>query len=568
METRDSFERMATGLSTEERQDLLERLKSSETDVSEEVISAVDEKLIDTAEPINVQIKKESLIFRFFLWLKSVFTNTTIETLYNEYKITGIARYVEKNFPGLLDAKKGMLLDSFYVGLSELKSCADFFRTYVSGIEEEEGAFYVSLSSLVMPETSATMSASIDPYTNSDSKDARSEYRLSLLRKMEEHFDTLDATERAKMYSAVKSVEWLRHFVRLPFARLLTLFSTITDNVHTCPFDHFENDFDQLGRLLCNNLEISDELLESLYMFSIRKNKHASDEDTGREAGEFLGKAHANIRLLTTFIKSIPVRSIGCIVHNDYCWQLPMMSGGEDWFVKYKNAWKKIFEQKWASWEKDCKKEALKTTLKSNFALDEFPLLTDRPWADLWGGIPFRYELTIGFLNWFMSEGFLKPEIVLKTLQTEGSFRKKENQTLLFESFNTLISLSISLQGLVRNLAPGGEIGMFLNKFKEEHLRTLQTQTKVEQTIRRIESDCATMLHQFGEASRSINRVLMGVLGQSKDPRYDTISNLNKLNHKNEEEFAVQLEKTLMTFSAALDLIKELEAIDMQKTKL
>jgi len=419
-----------------------------------------------------------------------------------------------------------------------------------------------------MPEITESINSSIDPSANSINKEAGQDYRLSLLHKMEDIFDNIDVGERAKMYSAVKSAEWFKGFVRLPFVRLVSRFSLVTDNVHVCPLDSMENDFDQLGRLLHNNLEISDALMEALYMFSLSEPKDLSDEETGRDAGEFLNKAHSNLRLLTTFMKSIPIRSIACVIHNDYQWQLPQLSGGEEWFVKYKNAWKKIFEQKWALWEKECKKEALKLTLKNNFNLDEFPLLECRPWASLWGGLPFRYELTMGFLNWYMNEGFLRPEMILKKLQTEGSFRRKENQTLLIESFSTLISLSISLQTLHRNLSFNGEVGMLFNKLQEEHLRTLQTQTKVEQTIRKIESDCAPMLHQFGDASRNINRVIVGVLGLAKDSRFDTISNLNKLSGKNEEDFASQLEKTMQNMLAALDLVKELEVIDMQKTKI
>ena len=76
METLDSFERMATGLTTEERKNLLKQLKASESEIPDEIISSINEKIEEVHEPIAVQIKKESLFFRFVLWLKSVFTST------------------------------------------------------------------------------------------------------------------------------------------------------------------------------------------------------------------------------------------------------------------------------------------------------------------------------------------------------------------------------------------------------------------------------------------------------------------------------------------------------------
>ncbi|WP_407429127.1 DUF5312 family protein [Treponema sp.] len=565
METQDSFSRMATGISDEERQSILERMKISN---QEEIISSVDEDLPMNDEPIQIQIKKETFLFRFYIWLKSVLTNTNIETLYNEHKIFLISRNVERNYPGIIDYRRGLFLDAFYNELTELKSCASFFRPYMSPVENSDGDFYVLLSSFVIPELTAEIEENTDPKKNAKDKEAKSEYRVSLLRKMEDLFENIDSSQKAKMYMAVKTAEWLRHFTRIPFTKFLTLFTSSANNQFTCPFDRFSEDFDQMGRILCNNLEISDELLEALHVFSLKERKIQDTDEANQEASVFLEKAHSSVQLLTTFIRNIPVRSLGCIVHNDFQWQLPFISGGEDWFVRFKNSWKKLFEQKWAVWEKECKKEFLKSNLKNNFGLDEFPLLDFRPWAEIWGGIHFRYELTAGFLNWFMKEGFLKSELVLKKLQTEGSFKRKENQTQLYESFNTLISLSISLQGLLRNLSPNGELGMVMNKLKEEHLKTLQIQTKAEQMVRKIESDVATMLHQFGEATRTINRVLAGILGKSKEPKYETITNLNKLNSKNEEDYVIQLEKTYTTFVSALDMIKNLESIDIQKTKI
>ena len=60
METRDSFTRMATGISEEERQNILNQMKVSEKP-SNEPFHPADEKLDENTEPLEVKIKSESV---------------------------------------------------------------------------------------------------------------------------------------------------------------------------------------------------------------------------------------------------------------------------------------------------------------------------------------------------------------------------------------------------------------------------------------------------------------------------------------------------------------------------
>lgn len=280
-----------------------------------------------------------------------------------------------------------------------------------------------------------------------------------------------------------------------------------------------------------------------------------------------MDKAHASLALVHMFMTSVPLKSLGCIVSNDMYWKPQPFSGGEDWFVRYKNAWKKTFEKKWNSWVKDCQVESLKINLKSNFGIDEFPALPDRPWADLWGGQYFKYELTAGFFYWFMVKKFPDYEIALKTAMVEGDFVNKENQVSFTDAFNSMIQISISLQNLQMKCSQNGETGMLFRKFSDEHLRTLSAQTKVEQIIRGIESDFESFLHRFGDASRSLCQILSGILGFSNDSRFVSLANLNTLQGKENGIFRQDLKKSYNALETALSLIKELESLDSRKTR-
>ena len=134
------------------------------------------------------------------------------------------------------------------------------------------------------------------------------------------------------------------------------------------------------------------------------------------------------------------------------------------------------------------------------------------------------------------------------------------------ETFGEMVQLSISFQDLERKLSVHGEFGAMFNKIHEEQSRTLQAQTKVEQMMREIESDVTTLIHRFGDNARAINNILLGILGLSKDTRFDTISNLSKMKDKNNEPFVKKVEESKYMIDAALRVVMELEQLDKQKT--
>ena len=557
---------MVTGISDEERMSILDQMKS-DSNYTPAALHPAEEKFDDSLEPFEIKIKKESFLLRFYVWLKSVLSNTTQNTIYNEYKLSEIAHNVQKNFPGIINSRQGVLLSSFYQQLTELKACADFFRPYMNSIDEKDGSFYVFLSSFVMSAVTTEITTTADPYSNPVTPVIKPDTRTNLLRKLEEIFDTIPAGEKKQMYEAAKATEWMKQFVKIPFARLLLLFSQESSAGFSCPFSQMEAEIDSFASIMCSSLEIPDEFIEALYLFAIRNSKHVNDEESGRDAGEFLSKAHSNLGLLQMFVTSIPLRSIACLIHADSQWRVQIFSAGEDWFVKYKNTWKRIFDRKWQEWESDCKKEALLSTLKSNFNLDGFPRFPERPWTSIWGGQEFAYDSTLGFLYWFMHESFSICELDLKTLLVQGAFNKKENFNLLSDSFGAMVQLSISFQELDRKLSFHGEMGSIFNKIHEEGSRTLQAQNKVDQMMREIESDVKTLVHRFCDNARAINNVLSGILGLTKDTRFDTISNLNKMKDKNNEPFVKKLESCQKLIETALNFVIDLENLDKKKAK-
>ena len=134
----NSFDKLVSNLSQQERESILEKMRAVSSDEEINMLSPV-ETVAEADISIPEKIRGESMFFRVMLWLKSVFTNSTSEVLYNEIKLSSISRNVERNYPGLIDSKKGLLLNTFYDRLNELKTAADFIRPYIVSIEHDEG---------------------------------------------------------------------------------------------------------------------------------------------------------------------------------------------------------------------------------------------------------------------------------------------------------------------------------------------------------------------------------------------------------------------------------------------
>ena len=561
MSERDSFEQLVSDLSPEERREMLEKMQGYVGNPDEE--SLVPEPAEEATISFDAQLKNESLFLRLWLWLKSLFSNTSVEALFNEHRIATIFRAVERRSPNLVDLRHKMLLSFFYTKLTELKKCADFFKPYCTVVDGRIESFYVNLGSLAMPQVASQMSSEVDPYSIPVEQGARPEMRVTLLRHMDDVMVNIPSEQKTIMYDCAKALDWLVHFVRLPYNRFLSQFSSEGDDKYEASFRLVADDVKLFSKVLCNGVLIPNEVLEALYIF-----KHSIDGGRRKKnteaASQFIAEAHDHLSMMHLFVTTVPMRAISCIVRGDSYYQPESLSGVEDWFVKFKMGWKTLFDQKWEAWLVDCKKEEIRQNLQKHFDLDRFPLLPDRPWADSWTKLHFRYELSAGFLCWYFRSEFSNYELILKTLMTEGDFIKKENRLEFTESFNEYVQVSIGLTTLQQTTEPNGEIGAMIAKLEHEH--SIHAVQKCEQLLRSMESDFAHLVIVFGEASRKMKFLMDGILGLTSDSRYDSISNLGTIKGAGNAEFKKSLYGIHTSLQNAFSMIKELEPVDMTPT--
>lgn len=566
MENYTSFDKLVMGISDEERVNLLKKIESNSDPEKENIERKKNNN--DITIDITERYQKESFLVRLWLRLKSLFTSSGIDYLYNEYLISNIAKEVEKDYPNIIDYKNGYLITDFYERLKQLKKAADFFTPGIAVYEENQGAFFVFLGSLFSPDLSKTMEEEINPYKYGLEREVTSELRTSLLRKMEEILQSIPTDIRKKLYDSIRSIEWLKHFTHLPFDKFLARFSTFLEGSNNCPMDSATLELIAFSKVLCNGKKIQTEILEALYLFSEKSQEtkeinDINDSNEKADSSAYIKKSFENIAMIKMFITSIPIDSITAIALNSSSYEVENLDGVEDWFIRYKGHWRKIFDQRWESWLRDKKKHATSKKIKEIFDTDTYPFIPNRPWQDIWGGITFAREYTLGFLYAFFKKVYPELNKVLKIIMVEGDFAMRENRVEYTDTYNMLNHISQTIENINEQLSPRGAYGISFNTVIKESLRTIQGQNKINNLLITIEKEVSSLTTQFAESCRVMQYIFTGILSTEKNSRYDTLVNIATIQGKTNILFRQKMKETLASFGDALDLLKELETIDL-----
>jgi len=562
----NSFDKLVSGISAEERRFLLERLKQENTTSPPQSLSVPDEQMPDT-RTLQVRIQTESPFYRFILWLRMLLTNQSRETLYNKDVMADAARKIARAHPGLIDFPHGILESIFYEKLKDLHNCASFFKPYIAQAYDSPGEFYVFLSTFVAPEIAEHIDREADPYTIPFNRPLTNELRISLVRKLETAIRDISSEAKANMYEAVRAVEWLRQFTALPYLHFLAQFTAIASNSYTCPFANAHTDYASFTRVLSNGVQISNEVLESLFFFVQRKATRTLALDTGTEKAlkDFLKNSAATLLGIRMFIETVPLIAIGRIVHGNCTWFPEAFGGAEDWTVKFRGQWKAAFDERWNSWLSDRKKHQLVNSLTVHFGLHEFPELPYRPWASLWGGIPFRCEMTAGFLAWFASNKYQDAIPTLTTLMLEGIFLKNENRIEFSEAVNDFASTNKKIESFTESLAPRGTRGIVFEGIASEHIRSLKGQSRIDSLMLTIETEVRELSGAFCRECRIIENIFSGIFNEGKNADYDALQNLMTIQGRDNQDFRDKMLDVRNLLQNAFKLLAEIEPFNLPR---
>lgn len=549
---------MVVSLTPAERAAMLEKVQAIVNPESQSLVS-VEMQGPKIVPDIELQLKNESFFTRIWLMIKSVFTNTDIKTLYNAQIILKKGHDIEKKEPGLIDITRRVFLKGFLDQIEQLSKCAEFFENGVEVYDADQGGFDVFLSSLIAPEVNDKIAEEVNPLNLPFSREVTSELRLSMVRNLESIVQGMPSIKRAALYGAVCNTEWIRQFVHLPFKRILSAFTEENGQL-ICPFDSVKNEISQFAKVLCHGKAIQSEVLEAFFVLSF--NMMEANKDTFSERmSKYMEEAASNIAMIKMFITTVPMRALGALVWFDAFWVPEKPEGSEDWFVKYKSAWRRNFDKQWDQWIADRKKHLAEDVMRQTFGFKHLPVLPCRPWHKILGGVSFMYDYVLGFISTFYDDIYPDYAKLLKILMVEGVFYQKENLIELTDVCAELDRQRAAINKFKASIAPEGEAGIMFENLMQENMLNPKDKAKLDSLMKSLETDAALILAQWCASSRSVELILKGIITGARNSRYDTLSNLSSIQGQYNEKFRHKLDEMQLGFERALEVIKDLETI-------
>ncbi len=559
---RNAFDKLVAGMDPAERSDMLEKINQSEVSVVQ--LIETENQFPDKNVTLHIRYKGESVLYRFFLWLRSLIEKKDSEKIYNEDVIAAMARRVNRDHPGIVNHKNGLVDSVFYEHLRSLKNAADFFKPYFNIIDDNPGDFYVFLSSFVTPQLSDLITQEADPFSLSFDTEPTVDVKNGLLKNLDDILKNIDGGMKSSLYGAVSSLNWLRQFTRLPYIHFTSQFTNISGKTYTCPYRNAINDYANFAAVFSNIMSVQNEVLEAMLMFTQRKDitKNAQDKDIERTIKEFIAKANQCLGSIQMFISNVPIIKVGKIINADYDWLPGNIDGVENWFPNFRSHWRKIIDVRWGDWLRERKKKNLETYLSNDFGLFEFPTLAYRPWQALWMRVPFACELTGGFLSWFCENRYEELMPYLNDVMMEGVFIRNENRIEYSEGLNLFSQAMSQMQELIERLAPEGEFGAQFEEFATSRIRSFQVQNQIDSMMTTTESEIHDCVRKFGKGVKMIDKCLGGILAEEHDSSHDGLQNFSAIKGHRNRAWKDALRNCWEVLKKADFYLSELEPID------
>ena len=561
-DNKDAFDKLIAGLSADERREMLNRINANAPQTVQFV--DVDDNIKDIPGNLKLRLNNESVIYKFLLWVRSVFSKRPSEKIYNDDLLMRIAKKVNKEHPGLVNHHAAVLDSVFYERLRTLKEAADFFKPYFSFVDAAQGEFYVFLSSFVVPELSDRINRNADPFTLPFSRNPTPDVKTELLRKLDDLLNGIEPQSRSKLYYSISALNWLKQYTRLPFIHFSSQFTNIAGANYTCPYGNAVNDYDVFGSLFAHVTPISSESLEALYLFSQKKDltSNAQSKDIERAVKEFMAVANSHLATIQMFITGVPVIKVGKLVNLDYDWEPGNTGGAEAWFPSFRSHWRKILEVRWNDWLRERKKNLLSASLKNDFGLTSFPTMLYAPWKKLWSDVSFAYELTGGFISWFAMEKYDEIINTMNDVMLEGIFLRSENRQEYSEGMNNFVSANKKMQELIEKLSPSGAFGLAFEEIATSKIRTLQVQNQIDSMMSSTETDVADIYKKFVQGAKQIDDVYKGFFEDIKDGVHESLQNWTSIKGHQNREWRDRLRNIFIMLKRVIFYLSELEPID------
>ena len=555
-------------MSLTERQNLLEKMKSQST-LSDGPLYFEDEK-IAPAYDMNDEFSSLPWYYRFWYFVLSCFKSRPPVKIFEEKRVSALGIMVDERCQGLYDYQNAILLPSFYRRIQRLKEAAQFFYSALdSSVNRDKGAFFAFLGSLEMPDVHKKLQEETTPQFLEkripDVQDA--EMRQLALGAMDDAFSMITEDYRNTMYFDARTLNCLKELSSFLYDRVLTSFH-VSNSIggEICSAGVVRDLLITLNNIL-SSLKLTPPLtlLESLFVFILQERASEPGFDMNREIQLLLVKAEQSLAVIREFNKHVPLTWILRCSTRNMSLTPSEISGGEGWFVIFKDYWKRRVESIFADYMKDRLQRKLQDSFQSFFKGQSMRMLENAQSSSNSEGLPIKGAFALSFLYTFYSVVFM-PDInpVLRSILVDGEWQKKENRLEFAEGYNNIVKLEDEIKKFDYEISIAGDYGKRYTQAKQDMSTLPVKRRKIQIVIEEASEDVEKILEQAFNACQSLVNVLGGILGKDLRGKYDTLSNRAKIAGK-DNQFISSLDEAIEKFQTVIKILNDLQVMEHEK---
>ncbi|MEI6388872.1 MAG: DUF5312 family protein [Spirochaetota bacterium] len=561
------FDTLSSQLSSTERKELLGRIRSS-AKLSMEPLFPSDSVLTQKT-PQGENDEGFGFVSRFVYFFRKLFSGKSVEQLQTEDVLKRMVGELDSFRPGLIDWKRGLLLEGFAVQLRSLRDSSRWFADlFARSIEQDKGAFIACLVSIQLPDIHSRIVQETDPFTRTEDGIGTDATRTAVLAAWEDILRSMTDDRRRSIYTDLRSLMFLRNLSGFLFDRLLGHWKQQPGGGTAANFISTRELLLELGDLLYSiALPPSTELLEALFVTASQEAMIEPDYDAESAMAADFKAGAAALQGIRNFNSRVPIAVLLRLVAGDPGYVPRDLPGGEDWFVSFRTFWKERIEAKLEAYKIESRNRELAQEIKAFLGNREMPAFVNitRDGGGEGGseGPPLRYELPLALLEGF-SQGPFSHEMnrPFKLLLLEGEFYRKDNRIEFTDAYNCLLRLHEQLQAFDAKLGSDGEHGRAWSQAHKD-ISSFQARRRKAETLRRaIEEEAEALLRDSATALITMTRVLQGVLKGEAGGRYDSLQNLSAIDGRANRDFLKSLDTTRATCETAIALLGELSGLD------
>jgi len=565
----DTFERLVLSLESSERQELLRQLAEM-TELQVEEVRAlragtgpvVEEERAAGSEK---KLMEEPFIVRLWFTICAFFTSSSPTRLYSAYLVSNLGKELSRAYGRYFSLHQRSYTDAMYQEFVKIRRAQVFFASLLESYELDKGDFFVVLGSMLMKNTCAALATASNPFSVPYDEAPNRDVRASLLREMEAAFLAVPEDERSRMHQAALAIEWLRSFCAIPVERILQRFGSVENVGETCLIDSIKDEMEVLVGVFSAARKVPVLLLEALFLFTKQDAMTEGKFDLESECKKFVGDATDNLGLIRGVKSCVPLVDFVRYTLNDVSWQPVNQEKAEDWFLLFKSAWKRRFDEKWAEWNRLHRRSMLEKRILSFLGIPALPTLAFRPWEGLWIPLSFRNDLSIAFLKGLFSVVY--PAVIMKPLKIlliEGDFYRRENLVEYTDAFSVLEHQTQVIEMFERRLSEKGDFGEAFMIVERERMITIKGKARLENLMVSVELEAGGIVNRTLDAFRSIDAILGGVLSVVRGGPYETLANLSSVQGKFNERFRKDLQQVRQLLQTATEILSEASVIEKE----